>query len=71
MPLTKPSLGGNNLYMTSLFPPRDSLVSDILAGERNIKKLFYGVFVGLKVKNAQRKNVRKQKTFIVFLGSSF
>ncbi len=38
--LTKLSLGGNNLYMTSLFPPRESLVSDIPAGDGNIKKLF-------------------------------
>ncbi len=29
--LTKLSLGGNNLYMTSLFLPRESLVSDIPA----------------------------------------
>jgi hypothetical protein len=40
MSLTKLSLGGNNLYMTSLFPPRESLVSDIPAGDGNIKKLF-------------------------------
>ncbi len=38
--LTKLSLGGNNLYMTSLFPPRESLVSDIPAGNGNIEKLF-------------------------------
>ncbi len=43
MSLTKLSLGGNNLYMTSLFPPRESLVSDIPAGDGNIEKLFYGV----------------------------
>jgi hypothetical protein len=29
--------------MTSLFPPRESLVSDIPAGE-NIEKLFHGVY---------------------------
>jgi hypothetical protein len=40
MSLTKLSLGMNNLYMTSLFPPRESLVSDILAGDGNIEKLF-------------------------------
>ncbi len=40
MSLTKLSLGGNNLYMTSLFPPRESLVSDIPAGDGNIEKLF-------------------------------
>ncbi len=43
MPLTKLFLGGNNLYMTSLFPARESLVSDIPAGDGNIAKLFYGV----------------------------
>ncbi len=40
MSLTKLSLGGNNLYMTSLFPPRESFVSDIPAGDGNIEKLF-------------------------------
>jgi hypothetical protein len=43
MSLTKLSLGGNNLYMTLLFPPKESLVSDILPGDGNIEKLFYGV----------------------------
>jgi hypothetical protein len=43
MSLTKLSLGGNNLYMTSLFPLREILVSDIPAGDGNIEKLFYGV----------------------------
>jgi hypothetical protein len=38
--LTKLSLGENNLKMTSLFPLRESLVSDILAGDGNIEKLF-------------------------------
>jgi hypothetical protein len=33
----------DNLYMTSLFSPRGSLVSDIPAVDGNIKKLFYGV----------------------------
>ena len=42
--LTRFSLGGNNIYMTSLFPPRESLVSDIPAGDGNLEKLFYGVF---------------------------
>jgi hypothetical protein len=35
----KLSLGGNNLNMTSLFPPRESLMSDIPAGDGNIEKL--------------------------------
>ncbi len=40
MSLTRLSLGGNNLYMTALFPPRESLVSDIPARDGNIEKLF-------------------------------
>ncbi len=43
MSLIKLSLGGNTLYMTSLFPPRESLVSDILAGDGILKSFFYGV----------------------------
>jgi hypothetical protein len=46
--LTKLSLGGNNFYMTSLFPPRESLVSDIPAGESGtgiLKIFFYGVAI--------------------------
>ncbi len=45
MSLTKLSLGGNNLFIASLFPPRESLVSDIPAGDGNIEKLFYGVMI--------------------------
>jgi hypothetical protein len=40
MSLTKLSLGGNNLYMTSLYPPSESLVSDIPVGDGNVEKLF-------------------------------
>ena len=40
MPLTKLSLGRKNLYMTSLFPPRESLVCAIQAGDGNIEKFF-------------------------------
>jgi hypothetical protein len=43
MSLIKLSLGGNNLYMTPLFPPRESLVSDIRAVDGNIEKFFYGI----------------------------
>jgi hypothetical protein len=42
MSLTKLFLGGNNLYMTALFPPRESLVSDIPARDGNIEMLFCG-----------------------------
>ncbi len=40
MSLTKLSLGGNYDVIYKLFLPRESLVSDILAGDGNIKKLF-------------------------------
>jgi hypothetical protein len=40
MSLTKLSLGGINIYRTSLFQPRESLVSDIPVGDGNIEKLF-------------------------------
>jgi len=43
MSLTKLFLGRNNLYMTSLFPPRESLVSDILAGDGKLANPFYSV----------------------------
>ncbi len=36
-------LGGNNDVIYKLFSPRESLVSDIPAGDGNIEKLFYGV----------------------------
>jgi hypothetical protein len=40
MSLTKLFLGGNNDVIYKLFPPRESLVSDIPAGEGKIVKLF-------------------------------
>jgi hypothetical protein len=40
MSLTKLSLGGNNDVINKLFPPKESLVSDIPAGNGNIEKLF-------------------------------
>jgi hypothetical protein len=40
MSLTKLSLGGNNDVIYKLFPPRESLVSGIPAGDGNIEKLF-------------------------------
>jgi hypothetical protein len=42
MSLTKFSLGGNNDVIYKLFPPRESLVCDIPAGDGNIEKLFHG-----------------------------
>jgi hypothetical protein len=40
MSLTKLSLGGNNDVIYIIVPPRESLVSDIPAGEGNLEKLF-------------------------------
>ncbi len=40
MSLTTLSLGGNTDVIYKLFPPRESLVSDIPAGDGNIEKLF-------------------------------
>ncbi len=43
MSLTKLSLVGNYDVIYKLFLPRESLISDIPAGDGNIDKLFYGV----------------------------
>jgi hypothetical protein len=46
MSLTKLYLDGNNLYMTLLFPPRESLVSDKVTsclGMGISESFFYGV----------------------------
>jgi hypothetical protein len=40
---TKISMGGNNDVITELFLPRESLVSDIPAGDGKLVNLFYGV----------------------------
>ncbi len=42
MSLSKLSLGGNNDVIYEIFPPRESLVNDIPAGDGNIEKPFYG-----------------------------
>jgi hypothetical protein len=43
MSLTTLSLGRNTDVIFKLFPPRESLVNDIPAGDGNIEKLFYSV----------------------------
>jgi hypothetical protein len=43
MSLIRLSLGRNNDVIHKLFPPRESLVSDIQAGDGNIEKHFYVV----------------------------
>ncbi len=42
MSLTELSLGGNNDVICKLFPPRESLVSDIPFLDGNIESFFYG-----------------------------
>jgi hypothetical protein len=60
MSLTKLSLGGNNLFMTSLFPARESLVSDIPAGDGNIEKLFLRCIVGNNKKSCKILKIEEQ-----------
>jgi hypothetical protein len=43
MSLTKLFLGGNYEVIYKLFPPRESFVSNIPAGDGNIEKLFFTV----------------------------
>ncbi len=50
MSLTKLSLGGNIDVIHKLFPPRESLVSDIPAGDSNIEQLFLQCTVQLTTK---------------------
>jgi hypothetical protein len=45
MSLTKLSLYGNNDVIYKLFPPRESLVSDIPARDGNISKSFFTVYM--------------------------
>jgi hypothetical protein len=75
MSLTKLSLGGNNLYMTSLFPHRESLVSDIPLGTGILKSLFYGVYCSNLLKRSsdccmkvgERRNLRISMLIPAFL----
>ncbi len=43
MSLTKLPMGRNNSVMTSLFPPRESLVVTSRLGTGNLRTFFYGV----------------------------
>jgi hypothetical protein len=47
MSLTKLPLGRNNSVMTSLFPPRESLVVTSRLGTGNLRTFFYGVVSSL------------------------
>ncbi len=52
MSLTKLCLGGNNDVIYKLFPPRESLVSDIPAGDGKIVNLFFTVCLAQSSYNA-------------------
>jgi hypothetical protein len=65
MSLTKIFLGGNKLYFTSLFPPRESLLSDIPAEDGNIEKLFLRCIV------ARWQTMRKATAFAIFSFQSY
>jgi hypothetical protein len=60
---TKLSLGGNNDVPYKLFLPRESLVSDIPAGDGKLDNLFYGVmsFIIERISN----NYETPKTSVV------
>ncbi len=55
MSLIKLSLGENNLYVTSLFPPRVSLVNDVPAEDGNVANLFCSVYAGFLVTSGRVK----------------
>ncbi len=60
MSLTKLPLGRNNSVMTSIFPPRESLVVTSLLGTGNFRTFFYGVclvFGLLALSPDQAKNI--------------
>jgi hypothetical protein len=57
MSLTKLPLGRNNLVMTSLFPPRESLVVTSRLGTGNSRTFFYGV--RLRCEEIDRERVRE------------
>jgi hypothetical protein len=48
--------------MTSLFPPRESLISDIPTGDRNIEKLFFTVYTHLVFYQMEMYNVQYMTT---------
>jgi hypothetical protein len=48
MSLIKLYLGGNNDVIYKLFSPRESLVSDMSAGDGNIEKLFLRCNIGMR-----------------------
>jgi hypothetical protein len=54
MSLSKLSLGGNNYDIYKLFPPRESLVSDIPAGDWNIEKIFLRCRQRVAIKTEQK-----------------
>jgi hypothetical protein len=71
MSLTKLSIGENYLCMKSLFPPRESLVSEIPAGDGNIEKLFlYGALAWWLSKMISLKQAKKIISYSNFFKSN-
>ncbi len=60
MSLTKLPLGRNNSVMTSLFPPRESLVVTSRLGRGNSRTFFYGVET-LQMYKSRMETVQKEK----------
>jgi hypothetical protein len=64
MSLTKLSLGGNNDVIYKLFPPMESFVSDIPAGDGNIEKLFLRCGERQSVKRSKTEKVKERNTWL-------
>ncbi len=59
MSLSKLPLGRNNSVMTSLFPPRESLVVTSRLGTGNSRSFFYGVSNSRDVRNVENKSIKR------------
>jgi hypothetical protein len=62
MSLTKLSLGGNYDVIYKLFPSRESLVSDIPAGDGKMANLFYSVMSFKRLVRTVHGRARAAKT---------
>ncbi len=70
MSLTKLPMGRNNSVMTSLFPPRESLVVPSRLGTENSRTFFYGVAFAVQHLSYQDSSNTLDGTLPVIFGSS-
>jgi hypothetical protein len=71
MSLNKLSLDGNNNVIYKLFLPRESLISDIPAGDEHIEKLFLLCTLGLKEKFLLFKEVSFPEAQLSYRSNKF